>query len=336
MKRLEYTETLAAFKQAQNIVLTAHKSPDGDAVGSTLGLLGFLEKLGKNVTAVVPDKFPAFLSWMPNIEKIIQFDKAQKEVQEAIKKADLVVSLDYNVLSRVGKGLQPILENCNKPMIIIDHHREPAQHFVNYIHDIESCSTAQLVFDFLDYTNNFDQIDLNMAQAIYTGILTDTGSFRFPSTSARTHQIVGRLMEMGLKPSEVYNNLFDTNSFDRLKLLGYVLGEKLIHRPELGLAYVCLTQAEMDKFNYQPGDTEGFVNYALSIKGVNRACLMKEDKTGFVKMSFRSKGDVDVNTFARTYFDGGGHLNAAGGAFEQGLKKAETLFLQAVTKEVQA
>ena len=326
VKRLEFHESLAAIKNADNILITTHRSPDGDAIGSSLGMLGFIEKLGKKARVVVPDAFPEFLNWISGTENITRYDTNKELVTKWVEESDLIMSLDYNTMSRVGNEFGEILQNAGKDMIIVDHHREPDEHFTHYIHDIESCSTAQLVLDFIDLTGNLDLMTLDMAEAIYTGILTDTGSFRFPSTSARTHEIVGLLMNKGLQVSKVYNAIYDTNSFDRLQLLGYTLSQKMKHFPELNLAYIVLSYEEMQRFNFKSGDTEGFVNYALSIKGVNFSCLMKESDDGKVKMSFRSKGDFDVNTFARTNFNGGGHLNAAGGISFTSLEETEKLF----------
>jgi phosphoesterase RecJ-like protein len=318
-----------AVKAKKNF-LTTHRSPDGDAVGSTIALKLFLNKMGKHCEAIVPDAFPEFLSWLPQAQNLIRFDKETERSKELIENADLIFSIDYNVMSRVGNDFQAILENQSTDMIIIDHHREPADHYKHYIHDIESSSTAQLVFDFIDYTGNLDKVDLDIAKGIYTGILTDTGSFRFRSTSYRTHEIAGKLIQLGLVTSEVYNHIYDNNSFERLRLLGYTLSQKMVHLPELDLAYIALSYNELQRFNYKSGDTEGFVNYALSIKGVQMSCLMKEDEDGGVKMSFRSKGERDVNTFARKFFNGGGHLNAAGGRSEKSLKETEHAFVEAV------
>lgn len=326
-EKLEYQETFRAIEKAENIVITTHRSPDGDAIGSSMGLSRFIEKLGKKCTVVVPDEFPEFLHWIPGSETIIRFDKNKDLVKELLENSDLVFSLDYNITSRVGEEFGLVLDGLDKTMIMIDHHRQPAENYTHYIHDIEASSTCQLVYDFISYSGNKDKIDVEICESLYSGILTDTGSFRFPSTSARTHAIVGEMMEVGLKVSKVYNHIYDNNSIDRLQLLGFVLGQKLQYHADLNMAFITLSHKEMQDHNYQAGDTEGFVNYALSIKGVNFSCLMKENENGSVRMSFRSKGDFDVNTFARNNFEGGGHLNAAGGRSTTTLDETVEKFL---------
>ena len=317
---------------ANRIFISTHKSPDGDAIGSSLALKQGLEKLGKTVTVVVPDAFPAFLNWMVNKGDLLQFDQQSEEVKLALQEAELVFSLDYNTLSRVGKDLEQLLRTDETPKLIIDHHREPEDAaFVAGLHDIEASSTAQLVYDFIQAFDEAGLIDKRTAACIYAGIVTDTGSFRFRSTTAKTHRVVADLMDLGLVTGEVYNEIFDTNSLDRIKLLGYVLDKKLTVFPELELAHISLSEKELNQFNYKSGDTEGVVNYPLSIKGVNMSCIMKENG-GIIRMSFRSKGDIDVNLFARKYFNGGGHLNAAGGMSELSLEETVTKF-EAAAKE---
>lgn len=317
---------------ANRIFISTHKSPDGDAIGSSLALKQGLEKLGKTVTVVVPDAFPAFLNWMVNKGDLLQFDQQSEEVKLALQEAELVFSLDYNTLSRVGKDLEQLLRTDETPKLIIDHHREPEDAaFVAGLHDIEASSTAQLVYDFIQAFDEAGLIDKRTAACIYAGIVTDTGSFRFRSTTAKTHRVVADLMDLGLVTGEVYNEIFDTNSLDRIKLLGYVLDKKLTVFPELELAHISLSEKELNQFNYKSGDTEGVVNYPLSIKGVNVSCIMKENG-GIIRMSFRSKGDIDVNLFARKYFNGGGHLNAAGGMSELSLEETVIKF-EAAAKE---
>jgi phosphoesterase RecJ-like protein len=317
---------------ANRIFISTHKSPDGDAIGSSLALKQGLEKLGKTVTVVVPDAFPAFLNWMVNKGDLLQFDQQSEEVKLALQEAELVFSLDYNTLSRVGKDLEQLLRTDETPKLIIDHHREPEDAaFVAGLHDIEASSTAQLVYDFIQAFDEAGLIDKRTAACIYAGIVTDTGSFRFRSTTAKTHRVVADLMDLGLVTGEVYNEIFDTNSLDRIKLLGYVLDKKLTVFPELELAHISLSEKELNQFNYKSGDTEGVVNYPLSIKGVNVSCIIKENG-GIIRMSFRSKGDIDVNLFARKYFNGGGHLNAAGGMSELSLEETVTKF-EAAAKE---
>lgn len=319
-------------KEAKHLLISTHKSPDGDAIGSSLALKQAMEKLGKTVSVVVPDAFPAFLNWMVGKGDILQFDQQQQEVAKALKQADLVISLDYNTLSRVGKDLEQLLRADQTPKLIIDHHREPEENaFVAGMHDIHASSTCQLVYDFITAFDVSGLIDKKTASCIYAGIVTDTGSFRFRSTTAKTHRVVANLMDLGLEPNDVYNEIFDTNSLDRIKLLGYVLDKKLTVFPDMELAHISLSDEELKKFNYKSGDTEGVVNYPLSIEGINVSCIMKENG-GIIRMSFRSKGNIDVNQFARKYFNGGGHLNAAGGMSELSLDDTIVKF-EAAAKE---
>lgn len=330
----DYEGVLSTLKKAENVLLTTHKSPDGDAIGSILGLKQFLKSLGIDSTALVPDQYPHFLAWMPGTDELLQFDKDFDLAVKSIEKADVLVSLDYNVLSRTGSELGGLLEEFRGARIMIDHHREPDESFNHYIHDITSSSTAQLVFDFIEYTDNLSSLTLEAGSCLYAGILTDTGSFRFPSTSIRTHEIAGKLMQVGVDTTRVYNDIYDTNSLNRLKLLGHVLANKLQVLDGGKVAYFTLSIDELNQFHYQPGDTEGVVNYALSINGVIFACIMKEAENG-TKLSFRSKGNWDVNQFARKHFNGGGHLNAAGGFVELSLKSTEEKFLEQVSKEAE-
>lgn len=321
---------------AEKIFISTHKSPDGDAVGSSLALWHILKKQGKTATVVVPDTFPDFLAWMEGSDEILHFDKQGSEVVSRLKAADLVVSLDYNTLSRTGKNLEEILRGNDTPRVILDHHREPeVDAFEAGLHDITSSSTAQLVYEYIVQSGSEDLIDATVAECLYSGMVTDTGSFRFPSTTARTHRIVANLMDVGLDVSKVYNLIYDTNALTKLRLLGYILDQKLEVFPEADLALITLSEEELRKFDYQPGDTEGVVNYALSIKGVRFSCLMKQSDKG-IRMSFRSKGNLDVNTFARTHFNGGGHLNAAGGFSADSLELTRSLFIERAKAYVQA
>ncbi len=320
---------LELVHQSETIFISTHKSPDGDAIGSSMALKKALEKLGKTVSVVVPDAFPAFLNWMDTESEIIQYDKSPKQAQEKLQQAGLVFSLDYNTLGRVGKDLESVLRSDDTPKLIVDHHREPeAEAFVAGLHDIEASSTAQLIYDLIVAFDEPDLIDAQIASYLYSGIVTDTGSFRFRSTTAKTHRVVADLMDKGLDASLVYNEIYDTNSLDRIKLLGYVLDKKLTVFPELQMAHISLSEEELKRFNYKSGDTEGVVNYPLSIKGINISCIMKENG-GIIRMSFRSKGKIDVNTFARKYFNGGGHLNAAGGMSEDSLEATINRFEKA-------
>ncbi|UTW61859.1 bifunctional oligoribonuclease/PAP phosphatase NrnA [bacterium SCSIO 12741] len=327
MSTFQYAEIKEAIQEAQQIVIISHKSPDGDAIGSSLGLAHVLRALDKEVTVTVPDAFPQFLQWMPGQKDILRFDLHGNDVREALTKADLIFTLDFNALHRIGEEFGSEVAHAKAPKILVDHHREPSDFYTYAVHDIESCSTAQLVYELIEAAEYDHLLNVEAAECLYSGILTDSGSFRFPSTSARTHEIVARLIDTGLNISKVYNKIYDNNSLSRIRLLGYVLGKKLKVNRDFSLAYITLSLEEMNTYHYKPGDTEGFVNYALSVSGIRFACIMKEMEEG-VKMSFRSKGNLDVNQFSRRYFSGGGHLNAAGGVSPMGLQETEQHFVE--------
>lgn len=296
-----------------------------------LALYQVLSELGHDVMPAAPDKYPAFLNWMPQIKAVRLYDSSNDsaDIQRFIQNADLHISLDYNALPRLGTDLENAVRAFTGQSLLIDHHRQPDQHFDYSFHSILASSTAELVYDFINHLTSGQPVSTDIAQCIYAGIVTDTGSFRFPSATPHTLRIVADLIEGGLQHARVYNHIFDTNSLDRLRLLGYVLAEKLVVIPEAQTAYIALSSSDLERYQHRPGDSEGFVNYALSVEGVRFACLLKEHDDE-VKISLRSKGNLDVNSIARQYFNGGGHLNAAGGRLVLPLNKAVQTFLKIV------
>jgi len=318
-------EIKTILSEAKNIVITTHKSPDGDAIGSSLALFHFLKKLNKQVTVIVPDSFPKFLNWMEGTGEILHYDKQKEQAIPIIEKADLIFSLDYNGLSRIGDLADPIAAS-NAIKVVIDHHQHPQDFAQHYIVDTESCSTAQLVYEFIENLGGLQQMNSVIGACIYCGIMTDTGSFRFPSTTSKTHQIIANLIDLGVNGSQIHEQVYDTYSMNRLQLLGYALTEKMKVFPKLNAAYISLSQAELERFNFHKGDTEGLVNYPLSIDGIKFSALMTE-KESDISISFRSKGNFYVNKLASEYFDGGGHIYAAGGrsllTLEETIKKME-------------
>ncbi|MCO6500711.1 MAG: bifunctional oligoribonuclease/PAP phosphatase NrnA [Vicingus serpentipes] len=304
-------EIKTILSEANNIVITTHKSPDGDAIGSSLALFHFLKKLGKKVTVVVPDAFPQFLNWMEGVEKILHYDKQEEEVISIIKAADLIFALDYNGLSRIGDLSLPVAASSAKK-IVIDHHQNPQEFADYYVVDTDACSTSQLVYELIEKLGELDRLDEIIGSCIYCGIMTDTGSFRYPSTTSKTHQIIAHLIDLGVDGSQIHEWVYDTYSMNRLQLLGYALTEKMKVFPELNAAYISLSQEELKKYNFQKGDTEGLVNYPLSIEGIKFSTLITE-KENDISMSFRSKGNFYVNELASENFDGGGHIYASGG-----------------------
>ena len=308
-------EITAELSQARNIVIVPHKGPDGDAIGSSLGLMHFLKNKGHNVDVIAPNEYPRFLKWLPGNDQVMIYEKDKTKADELINDADIVFALDFNHLNRSG-DMQEVLTASQAVFIMIDHHREPSD-FANYTYsDAEMSSTCEMVYHFIDKLRAVEKITPEIATCLYSGIMTDTGSFRFSATSAETHRVIAHLIDKGAVNHEIHNNIFDTFNENRLQLLGTAL-QNLRVLPEYKTAYITLSQEELDKHNFQKGDTEGFVNYGLGIEDVIFALIFIENKQeGIIKISFRSKGDFNVNEFARAHFEGGGHNNAAGGKSE--------------------
>lgn len=310
----------------KKIVVIGHKNPDGDAIGSCLGLCFFLKKLGHEATVIMPNDFPKFLKWMPECHQIVIHEKDVDNSKAIISEADVIFTLDFNSLSRTG-DLNSILEQSEAKFIMIDHHQQPEDYADATYSDITMSSTAEMVYHFIKAIDGLDHLNESIATNLYTGIMTDTGSFRFSSTTATTHRVVARLIEAGANSSIIHQNIYDTNSPDRMKLLGVAL-ENLNILSEFNTAYISLTQKELDEHNFKKGDTEGFVNYALSVKGIKFAVIFIENKQeSIVKISFRSIGKFSVNDFARNHYNGGGHINAAGGRSSQSLNNTISEFI---------
>lgn len=305
----ELTQLKTLLDKKENIVITTHFSPDGDAIGSSMGLAQVLKALGKKVTCIVPNKFPKFLAWIGGTDEILVFDDSPKESIAALNTCDLIFLLDFNVLSRL-QGLGDELAKINTEKVLIDHHQEPDEFDINFSKTSAS-STCELVVQVLEGINLDKHINENGAHALYTGLMTDTGSFRFSSTSAETFRIAGKLVSLGVEVETINRHLNDSNKFDRLRLMGFTLSEKMVWLKEYNTIYFTLSAEELERFNYEQGDTEGLVNFGLSVGGVNLSVFMAE-KDGKIKMSFRSKADIPANQIAK-HFDGGGHINAAGG-----------------------
>ena len=296
---------------SKNILITGHKSPDGDAIGSTLALHHYLRAKRIESTVLVPDDYPKFLHWLPGNQEVLVHDHNIAKGNELITKADLIFTLDYNHLSRVG-NMTSAMQNSSAKMVMIDHHQQPADYAEVTISDTTSCSTAQMVYQFIAASGDEDLVTTEMAECLYCGIITDSGSFRFGSVNSETHDIAAKLIAKGLDHAKVHRQIYDTNRMDKLKLVGHALGNKLQVLVNGRVAIIDLSIKELEEHNYHAGDTEGLVNQALSIEGVNCAVFIREGKN-LVKLSFRSKGHFDVNQLARYHFKGGGHMNAAGG-----------------------
>ena len=315
----------------KNIVIVSHKNPDGDAIGSSLGLYHFLEKFGHNITVIMPNEYPDFLKWMPGENGILKQDSQTKECDDLIQKAELIFTLDFNALHRAG-NMETVLAESDAIKIMIDHHQEPDGYAAYTFSDIHMSSTCEMVYHFIDMLDGLNTIDTNVATCLYAGIMTDTGSFRFPSTTSKTHRVIANLIEKGANNAEIHNNIYDANSFERLQLLGCALNNlKVI--PESRTAYFTLSQEELNKYNYKKGDTEGVVNYGLSLKNIVLSAIFIEDKQeGIIKISLRSKGHFSVNEFSRAHFNGGGHINAAGGKSDLSLNDTVEKFISILPK----
>ena len=312
----------------QNVVITTHVNPDGDAIGSSVALLNFLIKMGHDVSVIVPNDYPDFLKWMKNDELIINYSNSKNESQEKIKNASLIFCLDFNNLNRINE-LGDYISESKAKKVLIDHHLDPSDFYDFKIHDVKASATAELVYNFLIELDS-NAVDKDISEALYTGILTDTGSFKF-SMSPKVHKIVSDLMIRGVDIGFINNKIYDSNSLDKLKLIGYALSEKLEVISNGNAAYIVLSRKDLKDHNFKKGDTEGLVNYALSISNVNMAVLIIETKER-IKFSFRSIGQFSVNEFAKKYFNGGGHKNAAGGSLEDKLSVALEKFLKDISK----
>ncbi|MBN8703307.1 MAG: bifunctional oligoribonuclease/PAP phosphatase NrnA [Bacteroidetes bacterium] len=317
------------LSKKQTITIFTHWSPDGDAMGSSLGLYNYL-KLGKHTIRVItPNDYPDYLHWIPGNSNVLDFQKEEKKALAHIQKSDIIFCLDFNHYYRLEDKLGAIASKAKGLKVLIDHHEQPTIAADYVLHNVHSSSTCELVYDFICSLGGKKAITKNIANCLYTGIMTDTGSFKFPSTKAKTHRVIADLIEAGAENSKNNSLIHDNYTYDRLKLLGYSLYEKLNVMPEIHTAYLGLTQKEQDKFNFKKGDTEGLVNYALSIKEIKFSVFFTE-RDGKVKMSFRSKGAFDVNKFARKHFDGGGHKNASGASSKLSLKQTIDKFLKAL------
>jgi len=328
MNTEEVNKVKSLLNKPKRVIIVTHKSPDGDAIGSSLGLYNLLLKKGHQVTVIVPNEYPAFLHWLPGDEKVVNYEKQTEQAKKLIADAELIFCLDFNTLKRIDEvGVE--VEKAKAIKFLIDHHPQPDD-FADYkFHFTTACSTAELIFEFVELTGDKKLLDAESGICLYTGIMTDTASFRFPSVSAKTHRIAAELIEMGVKFWHAHENVYDSNTEDRLRMLGFSLSEKMKILKEYNTAYITLSKSELDRFNFQAGDTEGLVNYCLSIDGIKMAAFFME-KDGTIKTSFRSKGSIDVNAFARANFNGGGHKNAAGGSFSGTMEEAIKKFRSAL------
>ena len=313
----------------RQIVITMHQKPDGDAMGSSLGLYHFLKQFGHNITVVSPTNWASFLNWMPGCRAVLDYERDTEQVNGLIDKAEWIFCLDYNTISRT-KRMEDKLTKAKADRILIDHHQAPQQDVFAYgISDTSKSSTAEMVYDFILASGHSDKINNEVAECLYAGVMTDTGSFRFPSTTANVHLMVAGLKEKGLEHSHIHQALFDNFSENRFRFVGNVLLNRMEVFYEYNTALIAVPQPDLIKYDIKTGDTEGLVNFPLSIEGIKLAAIII-DRGEERKCSFRSKGSFDVNTFARKYFNGGGHYNAAGGSSKESLDATIAEFKKAM------
>ncbi len=322
-------DIFSLLEHPKKVVITTHQKPDGDAMGSSLGLYHFLIQFGHQVQVISPTNWASFLSWMPGCATVLDYESETSRCDKMIADADWIFCLDFNTLVRTKK-MEQALAASGAERILIDHHQQPQSEMFAYgVSDTTKSSTAEMVYDFIVGSGFQNKLNDDIAQCLYAGVMTDTGSFRFPSTSAAVHTMVADLLARGLKQSVIHQHLFDNFSESRLRFIGNVLSNRMQVFYEYNTALISIPQQDLVKYEIKTGDTEGLVNYPLSIEGIKLAAIII-DRGEERKCSFRSKGDFDVNTFARSYFDGGGHYNAAGGQSKEPLEAVVAKFMMAI------
>ncbi|MDH7444272.1 DHH family phosphoesterase [Aquimarina sp. 2201CG14-23] len=326
MNTSEIKEIKALLSAPKNIVIIPHKNPDGDAIGSTLALHHYLSGFGHHTTVITPNDYPNFLKWIPGEDTIVKYDSNTELALSKIKEADIIFTLDFNHLSRTG-NMEAILAATSTTFIMIDHHQQPDTYAKYMYSDVGMSSTCQMIYHFIEKLGDLDKINADIATCIYVGIMTDTGSFRFRSTTSTTHKVIADLIDRGADNTAIHENIYDANSYSRLQLQGVAL-RNLKVLPEYKTAYITLSQKELDDHNFKKGDTETFVNMGLSLEGIRFALIFIENKgEKIIKISLRSKGDFSVNEFSRNHFEGGGHHNAAGGKSNLSLDETVEKFI---------
>lgn len=325
MNSTEIKEIKSLLKEPKRIVIIPHKNPDGDAIGSTLGLYHYLKNQQHHVAVISPNDYPDFLKWVPGEKDILNFEQQNEQAKKLLRKAELIFTLDFNHFSRTGQ-MEEILNNMPATYVMIDHHQQPEDYAKFTYSDVNCSSTCEMVYHFLGMLEATENITPQIASCLYLGIMTDTGSFRFPSTTSTTHRVIADLIDKGAKNSEIHQQTYDTSSYNRMQLLGIALNNMKV-LPHYHTAYITLSQKELDEHQFKKGDTEGFVNYSLGIKGIIFAAIFIENEAEkIIKISLRSKRDFNVNEFARAHFNGGGHINAAGGRSTKSLEETTTYF----------
>ena len=327
MKNFEYDNIKELVSNSRSVVVTSHYNPDGDAIGAALAMTLMLRKMGKRAVAMIPNDYPGFLKWMPGSNDLLVYRQNESNANGIISSADLFFCLDYSGINRTG-DMEEALRKAQGKKILIDHHLEPVlSDFDFYLSQIKISSTSELLYRFFEGCSWLDLIDKDIATSLFVGIMTDTGSFSFSCNYPETFEITALLLRTGINPEQIHRLIYDTYSEDRLRLLGYCLSNKLTILPDISTAYIALSIEDLEQFHHQVGDTEGIVNYALSIDTIKIAVLLTERKDR-IRLSFRSKGNLSVKSIARDHFNGGGHKNASGGESQKNLTEAVQQFRQ--------
>ena len=322
-------ELYPLLSEPKKIVITMHQKPDADAMGSALGLYHFLVSFDHEVTVISPTNWAKWLNWMPGCNKVVDFELNKEKSEQIIGKADWLFCLDFNTLSRT-KNLAPRIEHFTGTRILIDHHQQPeVDKFVYGASNTAKSSTCEMVYDFIVESGNSLRITMGMAECLYAGVMADTGSFRFPAAAASVHRMVADLKDKGLEHTKVHENIYDSYHENRLRFIGHVLLNRMEVFYEYNTAIISIPKKDLLRYEIKTGDSEGLVNYPLSIMGIKMAALVI-DRDEERKWSFRSKGDFDVNSFARKYFEGGGHFNASGGRSSDSIEKTVQRFIEAM------
>ena len=316
------------LSEKKDIVIIPHKNPDGDAIGASTGLRFYLDNFNHNIEIISPNQFPDFLKWM-DPENSIKIFSEDENCTQKILNADLIFTLDFNNLVRIS-AMKNYVENSSAKIIMIDHHENPSD-YADFMYSVpEMSSTCEMIYHFIDKLGDMNKIDQNISKSLYAGIMTDTGSFKFPSTTHITHKVVSNLLKTGISHAEIHNQIYDNNKFERVQLLSFALS-KITIIENLNTCFISLTQRDLDRFNYEKGDTEGIVNYGLSIKNIKFAVIfMENSKENVIRISLRSRGDFDVNEFSKNIFGGGGHKNAAGAISKKTLNQTIDYFKESL------
>jgi len=325
----------ALISTPKKIVITTHRGPDGDAIGSSLAMYHLLKQLGHTVNVITPNDYANFLHWLVGDKEVIVYEGNEAKADTITAQADVIFLLDFNTLNRLS-SFENSVSKSSATKVLIDHHQDPDRNIAELIFsDTTACSTAQMVYEVIDALEMTSYLNKAMAECLYVGIMTDTGSFKYASTTAKTHHIIAKLIAAGAENAKIHDLIYDNSSANRIKLLGYCLNEKLRLYPENNAAIISLTAQELKRFEFKKGDTEGFVNYCLAIEGIKFAIFIAE-KEGIVKLSLRSKGSFKVNEIANEYFEGGGHMNASGGishlSVDETIKVVEKIIIDNKTK----